>query len=277
MVLTSTRTIPGGRLDAFSDYDVIVAVSDFEQLNRDRSWLEDYGPTLVTYHDPLKQEHGFQSFACITQYENGEKIDYSICETGRLKAEVAQARAAGRLEPDLDLGYRVLLDKDGLTEGMPAPTHRAFIPSPPSEAEYRRVVEEFFHEATYLVKDLWRGDLLPAKFILDQMMKQNNLLPMLEWHYEIDKDWSVKTGALGKGLQRSLRPDLYAELQATYVGPGEAENAEAMWRTVALFRKAAQEVGAVLGYAYPAELDGRVTRYLKRVLDLPRDVEAFRF
>ena len=84
---------------------------------------------------------------------------------------------------------------------------------------------------------------------------------------ECDHGWAVPTGALGKGLKRRLPADLWRDLEATYAGAGVAENWEALFRTLALFRRVAREVGAQLGYTYPDELDRRVTAYLRHMQD----------
>ncbi len=270
MILTSTRTNPNAPVDPFSDYDVLVVVTDIYPYFQDWGWLDDFGPMLVVYRDPIRLEHGFEKFAYITQYEDGLKIDFTLWPVELLQRVAEEARRTGRLEPDLDVGYTLLLDKDGLAAGMPAPTYRAYIPLPPDEAEYHRVIEVFFHEATYVAKHLWRDELLPAKYNLDYAMKGANLRRMLEWRIEIDGGWSVKTGAYGKGLKKRLPREIWVELEATYVGAGPEENWEAMFRTIALFRRVAEEVGQALGYAYPEELDRRMDKYLKRVKSLPQ-------
>jgi aminoglycoside 6-adenylyltransferase len=97
-----------------------------------------------------------------------------------------------------------LLDKDHLTDQLKAPTHKAHIPASPTEAEFQTLVEEFFHESTYVAKHLGRGDLIALKYNLDQAMKQINLRWILEWRIEIDHHWSVNPGAYGKGLRKLL-------------------------------------------------------------------------
>ena len=52
-------------------------------------------------------------------------------------------------------------------------------------------------------------------------------------------------------------------------------NWEAMFRTIALFRKVATGVGARLGFAYPSDLDRRAVDYLQKVRALPRDAARF--
>jgi hypothetical protein len=54
---------------------------------------------------------------------------------------------------------------------------------------------DFLLESTYVAKHLWRGDLMPAKFSLDQVMKQGGLRTVLEWRIEIDHEWSLRPGA----------------------------------------------------------------------------------
>ena len=285
LVLTSTRTVPGADVDRLSDYDLIVAVSDppgIRPFFESRLWLEDFGHVLVLYQDPIRPwfspgEGGpaldppDEKFAYITQFdEAGLKIDFTV-----MPAALLQRIAAAPLSPDLDLGYRVLLDKDGLTAGMAPPTHRAFIPSPPSPAEFVQAVELFFHECTYLAKYIWRGDLLPAKAHLEAAIKNDELRRVLEWQVEIERGWTLRLKAHGRGLQKVLRPEVWAELEATYVGgAGPEASWEALWRTAALFEKTARGVAAALGYAYPEEMHQRSMAYLRWVQALPPDADS---
>jgi len=271
MLLTSSRAIPKAPIDVFSDYDVILAVREVHSFYEDRTWLEAFGSVLVLYRDPLEPCHGYPKSGYVTQYENGLKIDFTLWSV-----EILQRIAANPQLPDeLDAGYRVLLDKDHLTAGLKPPTYAAYIPTPPTETEYQGTVEVFFLEATYVAKLLWRDDLIAAKHVLDHFMKQEHLRPMLEWRFEIDRQWSVKPGPYGRGLKKWLSPDLWAELESTYTGAGLEVNWEAMFRTIALFRQVAIEVGDRLGHAYPHDLDRRAVAYLQKVKILDRGAESF--
>jgi aminoglycoside 6-adenylyltransferase len=271
MVLTSSRTNPNAPVDLFSDYDVILAVTDIGPFFEDRTWLGDFGKVLVVYRDPIQLDHGLEKFAYITQYEDGTKIDFTLWQL-----QIARLIARDpKLPEDLDVGYTILLDKDRLTDGLKPPTYRAHIPTPPTEAVYRTVVEIFFHEATYVAKHLWRDDLMPAKYNLDYAMKAVNLRQMMEWRMEVDHNWSVKPGAYGKGLEKRLAPELWSELEETYTGAGIEENWDAMFRTIDLFHKVAIQVAASLGYDYPHDLDRRMTAYLHNVKALDRGAVAF--
>jgi aminoglycoside 6-adenylyltransferase len=226
---------------------------------------------LVVYRDPYQTRYGQESFAYITQYEDGLKIDFSLWPLEM----VTQVAAQAALPEDLDVGYQVLLDKDGLTTALLPPSYRAHIPSPPQLEEYLTNIEVFFHEATYVAKHLWRDDLLPAKFCFDTMLKGEKLLEMLIWELELHHGWSLKPGALGKGLKKQLLPERWAALERTYVGSGLEENWSALFQAIELFREAGREVGQALGFAYPEELDRRAMNYLEKVARLPREAETF--
>jgi aminoglycoside 6-adenylyltransferase len=264
MILTSTRAKPGAIVDPFSDYDVIVAVDDVLRFYGDRGWLGEFGSVLVLYRDPIRAVEGGESFAYITQYENGLKIDFTVCSIGVL----SHTASVAELPDELDVGYAVLLDKDDLALGLGAPTYTAFVPKPPTEDEYLGLVEEFLHEATYVAKHLWRDDLLPAKYNLDHAMKQVNLRKMLEWRIGVDRGWSVAARTYGKGLRALLRAPLWAELERTYAGGSISGNWDALFATLELFRSVAVEVGDLLGFRYPQDLDARVRAYLEDVRNL---------
>jgi len=258
-LLTSTLAVPGSKVDIFSDFDLILILSDVQPFFQDRAWLEDFGHVLAIYRDPLEPMDGFLKSGNVTQYDNGLKIDFTLWPVALLQ----KTTASPQLPPEFDAGYRILLDKDQLTGGLQPPTYRGYIPNPPSEAEYLRKIEEFFLDTGYTAKFLWRGDLMAAKTLLDYFLKDEHLRPILEWHMEIAHQWSVKPGPHGRGLQKWLRGDLWAKLGDTYTGFGLEENWQALDKTIVLMRQVAQEVGASLGFAYPADLDRRAVAYLQ--------------
>jgi aminoglycoside 6-adenylyltransferase len=47
VLLTSTRAIPEAKVDALSDYDVILVVEDIHPFVSERTWLNDFGEVLV--------------------------------------------------------------------------------------------------------------------------------------------------------------------------------------------------------------------------------------
>jgi aminoglycoside 6-adenylyltransferase len=248
VVVTSTRARAEGPPDELSDYDVIVALEDVNRFDDAAA----YGTPAARWGDE-HDVHGTTSFFRGVVYDDGVKVDWTLWP-----AHVPELVAQRGLTDDLDVGYRVLLDKDGATTRWSQPTYRAHIPHRPTEAEYVALVEEFWWSATYVAKARAREEQFFLRYVLDVDLTHGVLRRMLEWLIESGRGWKWRPGAYGRGIERELRPDFADELAATH---GSFE------RTVALFRRAAREVGESLGYAYPQYADDVVSAYIDR---LPR-------
>jgi aminoglycoside 6-adenylyltransferase len=265
MILTSTRARPDGAVDVLSDFDLILVVADPERFAEDRAWESDYGEPMVRWGDQ-SEVYGLTTYFRGLVYKDGTKIDYTIWPDALLERISEEP-----VLPDmLDVGYRVLLDKDGRASRWEPPTYRAHIPAKPTETEYRDLVEEFWWSMTYAAKSLWRDELVFNRFILEQDIRAGTLRTMLDWRIEIDHDWSLKPGWFGRGLKQLLPAQTWSELESTYVGPDSEESWDALFRLAVLFGRVAREVGELLGYDYPQTVDDQVTAYLKGVRKLPQ-------
>ncbi len=268
VLLTSTRAVPDAVTDILSDYDVILIVDDIQPFVTDRAWLNDFGEVLVVFWDVVQSDPEYEIDQCgnVTQYTDGLKIDFTLWPVALFQ----RIAAASSPFAELDAGYRVLLDKDRLTEALPPPTGMAYVPQSPSLETFQTLINDFLTDAPYVAKCLWRDELLPAKWCLDHDMKHVYLRPFLEWRMEIEHDWAAPVGSLGKGLKKYLPPDIWTTVEECYAGAHMADNWAALHRTMALFRRVATEVGASLGYAYPDELHERVVAYVEEIRHLER-------
>ncbi|MBN2046726.1 MAG: aminoglycoside 6-adenylyltransferase [Anaerolineaceae bacterium] len=264
MILTSTRAVPNATCDLLSDYDIILILTDIIPYHQSRDWLAAFGQVLALYRDPIESKAGYPQSGYVIQFEGSLKIDFSLWRVEYFQHLMEQTE----LMDELDAGYRVLLDKDGLTDQLKPPTYQAYIPHPPTERVYLETLENFFLDTTYVAKYLWRDDLVAAKHILDDCIKQEYLVPMLEWHIELNHNWAIKPGPYGRGLKKWLRSDLWADLESTYAGCGLAENWIALENTIQLMRKVAIEVGKQLGFNYPEGLERRVRAYVDQIHQL---------
>jgi aminoglycoside 6-adenylyltransferase len=263
LILTSTRAIPHARVDAYSDYDVIAIVRDVRPMLEDTRWQAGFGEVLLAYWDPVATNPatGAQSVSSITQYMNGLKIDFTLWSAQQFTDVTSEAEP----HPELDAGHQVLLDKDGLCAGLPAPTYSAYVPRRPDDETYQRLITDFLIGVPYVAKCLLRDELLPAKWVLDFDMRFNYLLPMLEWRVQCDHDWSLKAGVLGRGLKTRVSADTWRGLESTFTGPDVEANWEALFAMVDFFGRIAAEVAEHLGYRYPETLVFRVTDHARRM------------
>ncbi len=263
MLMTSTRAVPNASLDDLSDYDVVLVVKDIHPFYKERSWLNAFGEVLVAYWDPIYSDPdtGADKFGNVIQYVDGLKIDFTLYPVSWLQ-KIVQLPA---LPDELEAGYGVLLDKDALTHKMKPPTYSAYVPKVPTNKIYQEWIHDFFSDAPYAAKCLLRGELLPLKWCLDYDMKHIYLRQVLEWKIGLDTNWSVPVGALGKGLKKRLPPEIWSRLEKCYAGTDDSENWKALYNTMELFRLVAMDVGQRLGYAYPVELDQRVTAFVQNM------------
>lgn len=259
VILTSTRARPEGPPDELSDYDVILAVTDPERFAAgDLAWHAEIGSPLVRWGDEDELLGHPTAFRGVV-YDDGEKVDFTIWPHALLEA-IAEA---DRLPEGLDHGYRVLLDPDGRTRSWPEPTFSAYVLRPPSEAEYRAMVEEFWWGTTYLAKALRRGELFfAASFMLEHDLKLIALRTMLEWRIAAEHDWAFAPSVYGRGIERHLDDQERHGLTDTYASFDADDIRRALDATIDLFRRAAIDVAGALGYRYPGEIDERMMALL---------------
>jgi aminoglycoside 6-adenylyltransferase len=266
-LLTSTRASPTAPVDLLSDFDVILYVTDTHPFCAPGSWLRELGTVLTTGGSPEQRDnHGMTEYVYGVFFDDMTKVDFTITPAAVLPI----VRDEPRLPPGLDLGYRVLVDKDDLTVGLKTPTYSAYIPTKPTADEFRAKVEEFWWNTTYVAKYLWRDEPFAARANLDAEIRLHVLRPMLEWLIEVENGWSVRPGAWGRQLKRQLKPEVWAEVEKTFGGADDKGHWQALSQTILVFRGCAASVARSLGYEYPRELDERMMRYVVAIRDLPK-------
>ncbi len=258
VLLEGTRGNPSAVIDEFSDYDIAIVVTDRAPFVEGVSWASWLGQILVHWGDRRVLD-GIDHSMWLVMYESGTRIDYCLWTPAELRAMTER----GRVTSILDTGYRVLLDKDGVTRDLPPATHAAHTLTPPTEAEYLSVVNDFWWETLYIVKNLRRDELFPARWSFDAEMRQDMLRRMLEWRIAIDHGWALRPGNHGRYLKSRLPAERWREIEATFADASASANWRALWAMLEVFRKTASEVGDTLGHQYPADLDARVTVYLR--------------
>jgi len=265
VLLTSSRASKNGTTDVLSDYDVTLFVSTLDQFTNDDEWLHNFGRILV--HLPEKIIHFGQELPTrLVIYEDGTKVDFCLSTIEILHKAVNSPT----LPEWLDIGYKVLIDKDNLTQNLKKPSFRAYIPKKPTKDEYKVLINKFWWETTYVAKNLWRDELLPAKYSSNFVIRYRLLIRMLEWYIQTFNNWECRIGVTGKGMKKLLDVDTWAQLTETFARSNIEENWDALFKTIILFRKIATKVANDLGYEYLYELDAKVTRYLIKIKNLER-------
>jgi aminoglycoside 6-adenylyltransferase len=246
----------GGRPDAFSDLDIEVVARDPHRLVSSDGWFEAFGDVWVVLRfDELSYP------TRLVVYDGGAKVDYTLAGVDRL-AEMQQ-----QLDPLYERGYRVLLDKEALAQGLPQATGAFPQPPAPTQRQFDAVVGEFWFEATQLPRYLARDELWVVKF-RDWTMKQD-LLTMLEWHATAPASSPVDVRYLGMGIAEWVGGSTRRELSGIFGRFDRHDSWLALLATTNLFARVARETAEAHALAYPSRLEGNVQRYLASLAPPP--------
>lgn len=261
-ILTGSRVDPKRETDFLSDYDFELYVADLRPFTQDDSWLNVFGSIMMRW--PLEPRSTFDDkwLTRLVLFGDGVRTDFQITD------EVW-------IDPTAhDNGDKVLIDKDALASKINDPTFSKYLIREPSRQEYETLVHDFWWDATYVPKYLWRGELPFAKYMFDTVLRYSYFQRLVEWYIGQRHDWQVSTGLNGRWFKRYLDAETWSEVESTYAGSGIEENWEAFYRMANLFRKLAREVGVQFGYEYDNNTDEEVTKYCSNIRETGKSGDA---
>lgn len=252
MVLTGSRANPDACVDDFSDYDIALYVEDMRQFMNDE-WLKIFGNVMIRW--PLKPMPTLNKdwITRLILFENRIRIDFQIT-------------AGKELDPSsYDDGYKVLVDKDGLTKNLTKPTFSKFKIKKPSREEFENLVNAFFWNTTYVAKNLSRDELYYARYMLDNVLRFDDLQKMIEWYITMQHDWSISTGKCGRLFKHYLSPEIWKRLEKTYSDACIENNWQSLFDMIDLFRNLGKAVADNLKFEYPDKVDKQITAYCRKI------------
>lgn len=230
--------------DDLADIDVCVFATSCTAYLSNDAWLRSFGDLWIA----ISEQYTRADIIVPTRlaiFSNGIKVDVSFLDVSVL---IEMAR-----DDELNDGYVVLLDKDGVAEGLLPPTFHTSRRRPPTQEQFLALVDEFWFEAYHVAKYLWRGELWLVKS-RDWSTKEL-LCTLIEWHAQSQHNWEYDTAFQGKHLHIWAEPAIVQTLHQTFAHFDIEDSWAALLATVALFRRLAVETAEVLGYPYPTQLD----------------------
>ncbi len=252
VIQTGSSSRGPDQADRFSDRDIEIIARDTALLLADDGWIHHLGNVMVGQY----LENGDDPDTRLVFFDGGRKIDFTIAGRSRLD----EMTEIGRLNDLYERGYRVLLDKDGLAAGLPAPTGAAPRRKSPATEEFVATVSEFWFEAAHMPTYLVRGDLWVVKF-RDWTMKEM-LLRMLEWHALATRGPETDTWYIGTKMRRWTDAGTWGEVQDVFARFDRADSWRGLVAMMALFTRLTHETAAALGLEYPLASEQAVTGYI---------------
>jgi aminoglycoside 6-adenylyltransferase len=142
-----------------------------------------------------------------------------------------------------DRAYRVLIDKDGLSDRLSAGTTVA--PRPTVE-EFRRCVHWFTAAALMEAKAIVRDEPWMAK-IRDAEVKET-LLQMIEWDHRARYGWGFDTWHVGVHLRRWMDADVQTDLERCWAGFSLDDSRTALLACIELFDRLCRRTADALDF-----------------------------
>ncbi len=256
LILQGSRTAHKAS-DAYSDYDISVFCKTEKPYTQTEEWLSRLGKVWVCVKEKSSC-NGREFPTRLVIFEGGIKVDFSF-----LSLDLLNQMVRGDLPKEYHRGYRVLLDKSSLTQGMPKPLYQEPKAMKPSEREFLEALAEFWFEAYHVAIYLKREELWLVKFRSAAM--HGFLLRLIEWEAEARNSWSQTAPPLGKRMASWVDPSTWAALHGVFAHFAAEDSWKALLHTLALFRDLSIQVSRQLGYAYPEALDQQITGFISEL------------
>lgn len=88
---------------------------------------------------------------------------------------------------------------------------------------------------------------------------------MIEWNELSRIGWKSSIPALGKRMQSWVSKDTWDILSRSIAHLNEKDSWSALETTMALFRKLTHETARELGYSYPGDIDGNISKFINKL------------
>jgi aminoglycoside 6-adenylyltransferase len=265
VLLTSSLVNPYAPVDDLSDLDVELVFESRKDYESGNSWLKLFGDPISMIEEDNTVFEGRHAMKMVL-YRDHVKVDFKLYQVSEFMEEVQK----GALPEDWDVGYKVLIDKDGLTKDLKPPTYQSIMIHKPDEKEFQQLMNDFWWDTTYVAKCLKRGDIFYAKFMSENILRAEYLVSLVEWHIGNDHNWdNITTNKHGRLFKKYLPEDLWSRVEATFSGSSIDENWTALFAFTDLVHDLGTALAQKLNFTYPSKLESDIRTYLLEVKSMP--------
>ena len=249
VAMSGSRTNPKVPKDEFQDYDVVYIVNDLDNLTSDLSWLDQFGKRIIEQEVALDHRRLY-----LMLFEDGNRIDLTLCPQKHIKEWV-----------DSEADFSVLEDPNGLFEAY-SPSTQSFCTRTASAIEFEKACNEFWWVSAYVVKGIYRKQLIYATDHLYGICQQE-LLKILAWQVVSDRG-KVDIGKNYKYLFNYLPAEKENEFSNLLHFSSIDKVTQSLFATMQLFHREAQTFSLKTGFPYDKETAEKMIQYAKERLRL---------
>ncbi len=260
VLLTSSLVNPLAPVDEFSDLDIELIFENNTQYISDNNWTHHFGNPIAMIEEDENSFDGKHAMKMIL-YDDHVKVDFKLFSKDKFLQEVKLKE----LSEDWDIGYKVLIDKEGITKEMQKPSFQVSIIKKPSEEEFQRILNDFWWDTTYVAKCLARDEIFYAKFMSETNIRTEYLIPLIEWYIGSEHNWKITTNKHGRLFKKYLSSEMWLKTEQTFSGSNIKDNWAALLAMADLVSEIGVELSKKLDHEYPFKLEKDIRKYLKEL------------
>ena len=247
VAMSGSRTNPKAPKDEFQDYDVVYVVDDLANLTSNLSWLDQFGKRIIEQEVAL-----YHLRLYLMLFEDGNRIDLTLCSKDHIQEWV-----------DSEAGFTVLEDPEHLFESF-SPNLERFLIHPASAIDFKNSCNEFWWVSAYVVKGIYRKQLIYATDHLYSICQQE-LLKVLAWLVASDRG-KVDIGKNYKYIFNYLPAEKEKEFFALLDFSSVEKLTQSLFATMQLFHQESQFLANKMGFDYDMEVAEKMIEYAEERL-----------
>ena len=247
VALSGSRTDTKAPKDEFQDYDLVYVVDNLDNLTRDISWLDQFGKRIIEQEVTLGHRRLY-----LMLFEDGNRIDLTLCPQEHMQEWV-----------DSEADFTVLEDTKGLFETYSPSPERYWI-TPATETDFEKSCNEFWWVSAYVVKGIYRKQLIYSTDHLYGICQQE-LLKILAWQVARDRG-AFDIGKNYKYLFNYLPSEKEKDFSNLLDFSSLDKIIQSLLATMQLFHQEAQRLAQKMGFDYDKEVAEKMIEYAKTIL-----------
>jgi aminoglycoside 6-adenylyltransferase len=262
-VIIGSRARTDHAADEWADLDVLIATTNPEHYAKTSEWIKEMGRPILTF---VEETSGGNEQERRVLYEGMLDVDYAIFPIAKIKQFLTlnNAETALRMANAFGRGFRVVLDKDGLTKNLEdmVASLKQPTPKPLTQDEFTQVVSDFLFHCVWTAKHVLRGELWWALTCLNCHLAQLQLR-MTEWQARASHRRGSDTWFRGRFLEEWADPEVVEGLKSASSHYDRQDAIAALEASMKLFRETSIKTANELSLHYPSDTDEKITRWIR--------------
>ncbi|QLY40633.1 aminoglycoside 6-adenylyltransferase [Hujiaoplasma nucleasis] len=247
--MNGSRVNPNIEPDDYQDFDMVFYVDNYPSFIEDESWLNVFDkPLLRQTTKDQRDGDANQSFIYMMQFENGARLDLSICDVKELSMNQRDSLSV------------ILIDKDNY-QLEDYQNESSYYIQTITEKEFNYSCNEFYWLIPYVSKGIKRKQYFYAHKHLQLIRKELEL--MLDWWIGDQKGFNQSVGKAKSRYKDLLDKDIYQQYIKTYTNLEEKNLWQALEQALNLYHHLALHLSNKYKYPYQKNLKDKVLKFIK--------------